>query len=193
MSATENKNNCVAPVCLTSDTTYQSPRLDATTHSRNVIDYAHHEVHDGSSFGVCYDADKTIGQAVEILLVTPDTTKWAHMTYSVENESEMAFALYEGTTTSNNGTSITAYNRDRNSATAATTLAYHTPTITGDGTAIFAWHSGSGRGTPGTGGDRGIIERILKQNTKYLFRMTATAAGWIAIKIDWYEHTNKVA
>jgi hypothetical protein len=33
-------------------------------------------------------------------------------------------------------------------------------------------------------------ELILKQNTLYCLRATATAAGYINFKMEWYEHTN---
>lgn len=35
----------------------------------------------------------------------------------------------------------------------------------------------------------------LKQNTKYLLRFTnaTTNNNWCSMKIDWYEHVNKLA
>ena len=106
---------------------------------------------------------------------------------------EYDFNLYEAVTTSNNGTTLDVFNRDRNSGSTATIIAFHTPTVTGTGTRIRCWHAGSGRNFGG--GDRGSHEFILKQNTKYLFRITnaTTNNNFMALKIDWYEHQNKSA
>ena len=53
------------------------------------------------------------------VLATPNTTKWAHMTITVENESqEASVILKEAISTSADGTGITELNRNRNSSTA---------------------------------------------------------------------------
>jgi len=166
-------------------------RMDEASRALLTIDYAHHEIHGGSFFSAFYDADKSIGETMDILIVTPNTTKWAHLVFEVENESECAMGLYEAVTASNNGTGLTEFNRDRNSATAATVAVFHTPTVSDTGTQIYGWHSGSGRGNGSN--DRAKNEFILKQNTKYLLRCTATAAGWIAARLSWYEHINAAA
>jgi hypothetical protein len=165
--------------------------IDIPTNVTSTIDYSHHEIHAGSSFNVCYNADIANGATLKLLIVTPNTTKWAHMTYEVEGEAEMDLLIYEGATTTNDGTPITVFNRDRNSATTATVTAFHTPTVTVTGTQIRCWHPGAGK-TYG-GGDRAIHEIILKQGTKYYFLLTnaTTSNNWLNIKVDWYEHTNK--
>lgn len=176
---------------LISDTVARIVRVDASTHALEVIEYEHHEIHSGSSFYVTYTVDLGNGASQDILLVTPDTTKWAHMVGSVTTESEAHVYFYEDTTTSNDGTAMTEFNRNRNSGTAATVVATYTPTVTGVGTLIWESHFGSGRGVGG--GARSENEFVLKQNTKYMLRVTnATAnANYIAIAINWYEHTDK--
>jgi hypothetical protein len=193
MSLTEKYSDCVKPVMLTGDTTYQSPRMDSATHNLIFIDAGHHEIHDGSSFTSTYTDDKSIGTIMDILIVTPNTTKWAHLIWTIEGESELDISLYRGATASNNGTPLIVSNRNDNSANTPTTVCYHTPTVDSgsEGTLYRVWHTGSGKASGG--GTRSDTERILQQNTKYLFRITATAAGWIAIKLDWYEHSSKTA
>ena len=34
-------------------------------------------------------------------------------------------------------------------------------------------------------------ELVMKQNTLYCLRATATAAGYINFDMEWYEHTDK--
>lgn len=177
----------------TGDTTYQAPRIDAATHALETIEYEHHEIHSGSSFTVSYSADIGNGANLDIAVITPDTTKYAHLTYEFDVEAESDFKIYEAATLTA-GTAIAAYNRNRNSLTAATTSVTHTPTSITTGTTIIRdFHIGSGR-TWG-GGDRAQHEFILKRNTKYLIRLTNATANnnYMAIKLDWYEHTDKTA
>jgi hypothetical protein len=155
------------------------------------IDYAHHEIHAGSSFSAWFHEDKSIGTNMDLLVVVPNTTAWPHMIFSVENESEADLLLYESVSNTSNGTVTTVYNNNRNKSlvTTAGVLVFSYPTaVTVGTTSIFGWHSGSGKGAGGS--VRGEDEIILKQNTKYLLRITATAAGWLAAKLHWYEHTD---
>ena len=175
-----------------SDGTSQPLRLDKATNTLQTMSYEHHEIHGGSAFTVSYNEDVGNGANCDVLLVTPNTTKWAHLTYSVDVEVEAMLYIYEAPTATP-GSALVAYNRDRNSATTATVTVSSTPTSITPGTTIIRqYHFGSGR-TFG-GGDRAVFEFILKQNTKYLLRvnnMTANA-NYISLKLDWYEHVNLV-
>lgn len=167
------------------------PRLDKATTTLQTIEYEHHEIHGGSSFITSYAVDLGNGATADLLITTPNTTKWAHVVFTIEHELEAHVYLYENPTVSDAGTGITTYNRDRNSATAATTTVKHTPTVDPVGTLIWEDHSGSGRTTGGGSHSNG--EFVLKQNEDYLLRITnaiANAANYIAVHIDWYEHTN---
>lgn len=162
---------------------------DSVTNVAMSIDYAHHEIHSGSMFVATYHEDKSIGTNVDILISVADTTKWPHVFLEVEHESETDIALFESTTASNNGAVIKVINHNRNSTSNNTMNVYNSPTMSNVGTQVYVWHSGSGKGSGAI--VRDDDELILKQGTKYLLRSTATAAGWIAVKINWYEHTNK--
>jgi len=53
--------------------------LDAATHCMMVISYAHHEIHSGTHYVFrSYDTIARNGTK-EILIITPDTTKWGHV------------------------------------------------------------------------------------------------------------------
>jgi len=165
--------------------------IDASTESLQVIDYAHHEIHSGSHFYIKNYMDLTNAQVFDFLAVTPDTLKWAHMLVEFNFEAEAHIQVYEGTTTSNDGTTVTPVNRNRNSSTTPTVSIYHTPTVTDVGTLIAGYKTGSGNKV---GGEiRGSNELILKQNTKYLIRLTNDTAlnNWVDYLADWYEHTDK--
>ena len=162
--------------------------VDTMTDALNTVDYAHHEVHGGSMFHVSYVADIGNGANLDIGVTTPNTSKHSHMVIGVGVEAEARLYLYEDATFSG-GTPLTAYNRNRNSSTAATSTVVHTPSITSTGTLILGAHYGSAR-TYG-GESRAQNEWILKQNAKYLLRVTnlTTNNNFMDVELDWYEHT----
>ncbi len=179
----------------TGDTTYQVPRIDPATHTLQTIDYEHHEIHSGSHF--FYTDKVTLASAAtqDYLITTPNTTKWAHCIFMVTGSAITQIDLYEAS--DKNGTTLqTVFNSDRNSATTATTTIHKG--ISGgstDGTLIWTRKSGSAAGASRTGMEASHQgEKILKQNTKYILRITSgTADNLTNVQIDWYEHINKSA
>lgn len=165
-------------------------RMDASTHSMQVIDYAHHETHAGSHFDYCEQVALGNGSARDLLIVTPDTLTWSHLLFRIRSSGESNYNLYEGAVTSNDGTQVVTFNRNRNSAGTANTLIYHTPTVGTTGTSICMQHFGAGQRSGGD--ERGDNEWVLKQNTKYLLRITSeAAANDVSTNINWYEHADK--
>jgi hypothetical protein len=158
-----------------------------------VVDVAHHELHCGDSICLTHTVDLTNGAVRDILITVPNpaiTAKRYHFYIEVTTESETDVKLYESTTTSNNGTTIAAFNRNRQDPVVAENevVFTHTPTVTGVGTLIEEFHFGSGRGVGGE--NRGNNEWVFKNNTKYLLRVTnaTTTNNYIAVKIDYYVH-----
>ncbi len=174
------------------DTNWQPVGLDEITRSLNYLDHSHHEVHEGDAYTYCEQNTLNADATRDLLIVTPDTGVWGHFLWRIRGSGEASMALYEGTTTSNDGTGVTEVNRNRNSANTSDLVVTHTPTITGVGTVICMQHFGSSQKAGGE--ERAVNEFILKQNTKYLLRVTSEAASNdLSTEIDWYEHTNKIA
>ncbi len=175
----------------TGDSTYQVPILDPVSHTIKAIDFEHSQIHEGHSFFVHNVVDLGNGANSTLLIVTPNTTTWAHIVREIDIELESSFNLYEDSIVSANGTPLTAVNRDRNSANTAEVLFFSSPTVTDFGTLISQSQLGSGK--KAGGGGRDTSEIILKQNTKYLFVITnlTTNNNVISSKISWYEHTNR--
>lgn len=166
-------------------------QTEPTTNSLKTIQYAHAELHGGTHY-FSRGYVTLAGNAVQnLLVVTPNTEKWAHMVVQATGEDgTVIFETFEGAVTSNNGTRDNERNRNRNSPDNNTTLVYLNPTITSDGSSLGSSKFGSGK-TSG-GGGRDSEEVILKQNTKYVFRITnatvsSNTVNWV---LDWYEHTN---
>ena len=169
--------------------------VDGTTTAIKTVDYSHHEVHSGSHFSYTSTQDLTNGQVVSYVVVTPDTTKWAHFGFILSAQAEFTLDMYEAATPAANGTLVSApavINDNRNSETVHTTHIYHTPTLGGGskGTLIKKWQGGSGGKVGGSAGTSEEI--ILRRNTKYWFDITNGTAlnNFISLLVEWYEHTN---
>ena len=172
---------------------------DSTTYAFSTIDYVHREVHQGSAYGHVDVQDQTIDHVYDIQITTPNTTKWAHLTFDFNVEKETLYYFYENVAIVTAGTAITPLNRNRNSTnTSGLTLAGITnttldnanlDTTVAGATIIEHGIVGAGKKEGGEGSTR--HEYILKQNEDYCLRLIATAAGYVNYHIDWYEHTNK--
>jgi hypothetical protein len=185
----------------TGDTTYQTPRIDSSTHTLQTIEYEHHEIHEGSHFFVDGVQDLSINQVLDFTFTTPNTTTWSHLTWKFDTESETAWYIYEGATATNAlANSITPRNNNRNSATTSVnTLKYevqadlataNADTNVSSATLLQSGISGAGKTV---GDDKRERELILKQNTIYCMRAIASTAGYIYFHMGWYEHANKTA
>ena len=165
--------------------------LDGATTTIVTIEYEHCQIHEGNTFTVLEVTDLGNGAVRDILVVSPDTTEWAHLVWEIEHELETLIQFYQGTTYSNNGTAISSFNRNGNSTHIATTLVYHTPTITDVGSLVGTIQQGNGKKAGGS--DRLANEFVLKQNCAYLIRITNLTANndLVFMKLNWYEHTNE--
>jgi len=166
-------------------------QVEPTTNSIKTMDYAHAELHAGDHYVIRTYISMLKNSTYDFLLLTPNTLKWSHIIREYDSISSSIIArLYEDTITSANGTIVQSYNRNRNSLGTSTLSVYHTPTVTSVGTLISSVIIGSGKGIGGS--NRETSEIILKQNTKYLVRITEQniTDTFVNVLFDWYEHTN---
>jgi len=176
------------------EATWEAALLDRITRSMTSIDHAHHEIHEGDHFMYTDAVELGNGVVQNYLITTPNTTRWAHMIFILEGSAITQFELYEGA--DRVGSVLqTVGNSNRNSATAATTT-IHKGYAGGstDGTRIHLYKGGSATGVAksGAAGTRNDEEIILKQNTKYILRVTSgTAANLTNVNLSWYEHVSK--
>ena len=126
----------------------------------------------------------------DYLITTPDTTRWAHMTFYLDGSAITQWQLYEGADRVGT-TAQTVGNNNRNSAyTPGVTIHKGQSGGTTDGTQLWLYKGGSATNQARTGTDAGNSEEIiLKQNTKYLLRVTSGSdANLTNIRLEWYEH-----
>lgn len=165
--------------------------IDQTTDGRSSVEYEHKQAHSGDAWWVSYNASTNSGSTLDRYIITPNTTRWAHLFWVTESQGLMTIALYEGASGTYNA--ATAYNRNRNNAQANTTIIGVPSGAVTAGTLIWTWTSG----TTGPGPARSPSvprqsgEIVLKQNTTYLLRCTSGVnSNMISSYISWYEQTN---
>lgn len=178
-------------------------KIDSATNAVMVIDYDHHEVHSGSSYLVSVsDEDLDSAEVLSVCFKTPNTTKWIHMTFTLETSVNSTLSLNEGVTvTTNTGTSVAAINHHRNSSNTSAVIDYATTpaagkvtkngTITAAGTVLLTGTTAGARTDQIISSTSHAQEFVLKQNTGYCISITSNADNNVAnIRLDWYEHTN---
>ena len=161
--------------------------VDAVSKALNIVEYSHHEAHEGKFFFVKDWADLDgAGTKAEFLFRVPAGVV-PHAQWSIAGEAEFTMELFRGVTVSADGTPITPVNANGNSDNAAVVQAFSGPTVTDDGTKIWAGKIGSGRNAT-VGRDTGY-EYMGKLSTDYLFRITKVASGthWLDYDFNWYE------
>lgn len=192
---TEDHPGNVYPVChdefgieskLLGDNLYQGCLL--------TMPVEHHEIHCGDSYESRVTGDLTNGQVINYSIIVPNSTgsgqtlKLFHLKLTIDTEAEALIQIYKDSTLSNNGTPITIFNRNHNSALVDYLGFNVTPTITTDGTLFYTKRIGSGKTFGGQAGRENEI--ILKNNSKYLIRITnaTTSDNYYNIEMDYYVH-----
>jgi hypothetical protein len=173
---------------------YDRYTQDASTESLINIDHIHHEVHEGNFYRSGFSYVLGNGEVATLAFTTPDSTTWAHMTWSLTTTADGTFTVLEDLESYSGGASVTPLNQNRNSGnTSDMTLERG---MTGDnlitptgGTTILNAVLPTARGST-VARDTGE-EFILKQNSIYLFRYTnGTTENGVRFVMTWYEHAD---
>jgi len=168
--------------------------VDSTTLCLETVDHSRSAIHNGEHYYYSDYHDIVQNTVDEHLIITPNTTAWAHMSFEISSSAgQVIIELSEGATVSSNGTPESIFNRNRNFAANNTTLIYSAPTVLTQGTVIGAAKFGVGDKKITAGEiSTSESEMVMKQNTIYLLRITELniANTTVNLSIDWHEHTN---
>lgn len=163
--------------------------VDGITHALINITEEHHKIHEGDHFTCAFPKTLGVSTISNMLIVTPDTTKWAHLIFWVISDSAVTVSLYEAPDYSG-GAAQACFNNNRNN-TKTTGLTFTTDATDdggGLGTLLFQAKAGANNRA-------GIISRgdefVLKQNTKYLVKIDGANGDVTTTVLDHYEHVNK--
>ena len=183
------------------DDTVKNIRADQSTEALITIDYAHHDLHEGSMYHVHTSAAGGSGTKATISFTTPDTTQYFHLVFFYRSNVESLFTMGEGATvTAVSGADYLARNRNRNDADTSTCISagsaggatYVTTggTVTNFGATVDQDHFGSGQKTGGA--ERASNEWVLKRATTYAFEVESQAASSeVGLALTWYQHSDR--
>ena len=180
---------------LISDNVVKPLRVDRSTHTLQIIEYEHHEIHAGNHYFVAGQAVYASTDQVDFQLTTPATPE-IHMIFEISGTGQTIFSIYEGATVTTDGaTDVTPINNNRNSANTSALTAIQTDGAVSDaGTLIYQQGfgvTGNAVRTKGGATDRSR-EIILKASTTYRFLIDSNSAdNLISYVGEWYEHTPK--
>ena len=193
---------------LTDATSGRTAALDGMTDAQQIVDYAHHEIHAGSSFHVqLYNATLAAAAALRISFKTPAGTKRAHMIFSFASSGGSHLTIAEGATwTTNTGTVVAPTNQKRVAAPTASMLLEDktaTPAYTANGVLTGTTETAAGTtlrnvyvfGSNKVGGNgEHDSEIILMPDQTYTISLTndESTAQALILHLDWYEHTDKI-
>lgn len=167
-------------------------RIDQTTDCNAMVELEHQKVHLGNAYFYTCVAEVDNGSTLDRFIITPATTKWAHLLWEVEAQGLTTMEFSEGATGATRG--VTEYNRNRNYADTPTTLVFEpNDEAAVNGTVIWNWKSGTTGPVASRNPSlvRASGELVLKQNTKYLMKITSGVNdNNISLYFTWYEHTN---
>lgn len=163
--------------------------VDSAASALVVIDIEHHRVHDGLHFFLTDVQTIANGNNIDYMLTTPNTAARIHMVIEVNFTAVTQIELYEdgdraGTVPQ------TEFNNDRNSATTAVlAIDIGTGGGTTDGDQIRNFQGGLAAGAQSRGGNPvRSRELILKQNSKYILRVSSSTNGNLcSTAFNWYE------
>jgi len=179
------------PVYFLSDADGTIAYVDEFSGAVGIIDQEHLKIHAGKLFTVAARFSLANGATKEFLGVVPASGTFPHFRKFVIAGGNTPFDVdfFEGTVTSDDGTTITGYNNNRNSTNTHGLSLYADPTVTTDGTNLEPITAFSTAKDSGGIGSETSNEWIMKLDTKYLFRITNNSGGTenFTANMFWYE------
>jgi len=168
-----------------------NPIIADPTGSLSTVTEPQNAVHSGDAYS--FDLDGSVPATSSLYLMGATGSKQIHFDLFLANlqKGGIRLWLYEAPTTTANGTAQTPINMNFNSTKTSTLSLFLSPTITANGTkkvSEFFPLTGTGVNvSPATGEIAG--GRVLKPNTKYLFRIENidNSSCLFGIVFEWHD------
>jgi hypothetical protein len=149
-----------------------------------VIDYEHHQIHEGESY-LSFDEQLAIATATVKYSIDVPAGIEPHMIVSIDAYNGSAICRLWHTATYTGGTPLAKNNRNRNSSNVAA-ITIKTGVTSIDGTQFESLLGGTGKS--GGGSNRNMSEFILHSGTTYRVDIEGLDAGVKVItRFYWYE------
>lgn len=161
--------------------------LDPSSGIIVVLDNEQYRIHEGQHFfATDHDNDIDVETSKYWHVIAPDSSTDVHLKFTLHLDDPGKIEVFEAPTTTANGTSITVFNNDRNSANTADLTLYSDPTVSADGNLIYVERIGTNKSAGGK--LRRNQEIILKYSAAYLIKVTTDANdNEASIEFHWYE------
>ncbi len=164
---------------------------DRVTGGVFIADMIHGFIHQGRLWTASVFNSSLSASGVMNLLIQVPAAMEAHARFTFNVGHNCSIEVFEGTTFSNAGSAATVRNRRRSVAGSPGVTVTTGPTLSLDGTSLFAgFVPGGGLIAAGGGEGHSFEEWIMKASTNYLVRLSnnlvASAAPAQQI-LDWYE------
>ena len=164
--------------------------MDQYAKAIKVIDPEHARIHLGQLFQYKHQFTGIAnGANLDILFSVPAATFPHLRKFQVKSsDSPVSVSLYEGTTTTDDGTELTPFDFNRNTGNTPNTNIFQGPTVSALGTLLEDETVAAGKDTAGST-DGLAVEWDLTPSTKYLMRLTNNAGGLLSanLVLIWYE------
>jgi hypothetical protein len=171
--------------------------MDFRAHALTTIDEMHRMGHDGFVYHASGKVTGMIADNVDDFLIVSAAGNFPHfqrLRFNFER-GDIDIQVYEGTTVTDDGVEITAFNTNRNSSNTPAMKLYSGPTVSAAGTLV---HTSWIVPTPtDVGQDKsvGIVgetngeEWLLAPSTNYMVRITNNSGATLAYAYEalWYE------
>ena len=159
-----------------------SAAIDRVNDAAVTVDMIHHQIHLGNLFEASGYAASIADAGNLDILVRPGAAR-PHVRGQVNAGGSTRVRIYEGSTVSADGASVTIVNRNRNSLNTPVTTMFTGPTVTGIGTLLvdelLAGGSAGGNRTIGSSLSS-FEEYILKPDINYILRLTNVSGVAVA-------------
>ncbi len=171
-------------------------KADSTSGATITIPCAKAKMHVGQHYFINgWDNMADLADSLDFCVFTRDTTRWAHMAFTLISEKAMLLSVYEDATfDTTSGVTMTPINNNRNVNNPSVLLIKAGATVSAVGTLLYEIKVGTGdHPRRSIGGAAGFgDELILKQNSYYRFHMeTVSLDNDLIWQASWPEHINK--
>lgn len=165
-------------------------RVDRFCGAQVAISEEHWVVHEGFAFLFTHFIDNlaNAGEAELLLKVPANTYPHIHQLDLAAGRGDVRIEIFEGPTTSSDGTPVSAPNQNRNSTNTPGLNVFHTPTVSADGTKFWDhWLHPTASGSGGR--QEGLVlspmgtELVLKPETNYLIKITNNSGATIDLML----------
>ena len=168
-------------------------RADEETHALITIEDQEHHMHEGKHWFIktWMDIDKGVTPTTYMMFNTPPLPVRVHAYAQIAAEAEFTISIYKDAIVSDTGTPLLGQNNDQNTNSTHALLPYAGPTVSDEGTLIWAAKVAGGKAAGVTIANN--YEIIAKSDSNYLYKIEKIDASvhWLDVDFWWYEHISK--